>query len=140
MRKGEAGRMRVDGNTDNATFEAQYAGLAKSVFSEIVADAIAAGKQPDEQARLYAELGKPDFVLAYLLACDLPDGDKRAVLARAYQQRASYTEERAREFDHTFHRPFPLLFTEAANDKAAARKVLAGLPLRPAAGKQLPRL
>ncbi|MGH2485949.1 MAG: hypothetical protein ACRDHE_08055 [Ktedonobacterales bacterium] len=132
--------MRADGNMGNATFEDQYAVMAKDVFREIVTDAIAEGKLPDEQAHVYAELGKPDFVVAYLLACDLPDAEKRAVLARAYQRRATYTEERAREFDHTFHRPFPLLFTEAANDKAAARKVLAGLALRPSAGKQLPTL
>ncbi|HKV84137.1 MAG TPA: hypothetical protein VJN88_06240 [Ktedonobacterales bacterium] len=132
--------MRANDYTGDATFEDQYALVAKDVFREIAGDAIAEGKQPDEQARVYAELGKPDFVLAYLLVCDLPDAEKRAVLARAYQRRATYTEERAREFDHKFHRPFPLLFTEAANDKAAARKILAGLPLRPAAGKQLPTL
>jgi hypothetical protein len=132
--------MRADGETSNATFEDQYAALAKDVIRQIAADAIADGKQPDEQARVYAELGKPDFALAYLLAGELPDAEKRALYARAFQQRAVYTEERAREFDHTFHRPFPLLFTEAANDKAAARKVLAGLPMRPAAGKQLPTL
>src|SRR6185437_5778553 len=78
--KGNAG-MRADGNTDTATFEDQYAALVKSVFREIVADAIAEGKQPDEQARVYAELGKPDFALAYLLAGELPDAEKRALYA-----------------------------------------------------------
>jgi hypothetical protein len=123
-----------------ASFDATYGPLAKDVFHGLVRDALAQGSDPDERARDYAERGKPDFTLAYLLAGSLADNDKREVLARAYDRRAETTEARAREFDAKFHRPFPLLFSEAANDRAAARKIRAGRPIRPAAERALPQL
>lgn len=132
--------MQANGHGPEATFEDQYGPLAKEVFRQIATDALAEGKDPDEQARRYAEIGKPDFALAYLLAGHLPDASKRDVFAHAYRQRATITEERAREFDRTYHRPFPLLLTDAANDRAAARKVLTGQPLHPRAGRQLPTM
>ncbi len=121
-------------------FNTTYGPLAKDVFHALVRDAIAEGCDPDDRAREYAERGKPDFTLAYLLAGALSDEEKRTTLARAYDRRAEVTEARAHEFDARYHRPFPLLFTEAANDRAAARKIRAGQPVHPGAGRVLPRL
>lgn len=121
-------------------FNAQYGVLVKDVFTRIVGESLAKGEDPDEQARLYVSRGKPDFALAYLVAGTLPEGEKRELLAAAYERRASYTEEKAREFDHKFHRPFPLLFSEAAKDRTTAKQVRAGRRIRPGAGKQLPTL
>jgi hypothetical protein len=122
------------------SFAALYGPLAKDVFHRLVGEAVAEGSDPDERAREYAELGKPDFALAYLLAGTLPEPQRREVLARAYDRRADTTEARAREFDSRFHRPFPMLFTEAANDRAIARTILAGRPIRPGAGRTLPQM
>lgn len=119
-------------------FNAQYQPLAKDVFRAIVHEALTGGASVEEQARAYAERGKPDFALAYLLESALPDAEKRELLAHAYERRAALTEERAREFDRTFHRPFPLLFTEAGKDRAWAKQVRAGRAIRPGAGRQLP--
>ena len=119
-------------------FAAQCRALAKPVFAEIVRDELARGSDADDQARRYAERGKPDFTLAYLLAGVLPDDERRELLARSFDRRAALTEERAREFDHTFHRPFPLLFNNAANDRATARQIRAGKRIRPEMVRQLP--
>ncbi len=134
----EQGREGETPETAGASFETLYAPLAKEVFHALVRDSLAQGGDPDEQARQYAELGKPDFALAYLLACGMPDVEKRTTLARAYDRRAETTEARAREFDGKFHRPFPLLFAEAANDRAAARTIRAGRPVRPRESHSLP--
>lgn len=107
-------------------FNTQYQALAKDVFREIVHETVADGASVEEEARGYAERGKPDFALAYLLECTLSDSEKREVLAHAYERRATLTEERAREFDRRFHRPFPLLFTEASKDRTTAKQVRAG--------------
>ncbi|MBF6592470.1 MAG: hypothetical protein IVW57_18320 [Ktedonobacterales bacterium] len=117
-----------------ADFNAQYGALVKDVFTRIVNDALARGEHPEAQARVYASLGKPDFTLAYLVAGTLPDGEKRDLLAAAYERRATYTEEKAREFDRRFHRPFPLLFTGATRDRMTARRIRAGQGIRPEPG------
>ena len=119
-------------------FNTQYQVLAKDVFRELVYEAMTGGASVDEQAREYAERGKPDFALAYLLESALPDGEKREVLAHAYERRATITEQRAREFDHQFHRPFPLLFAEASKDRTAAKQVRTGGAIHPSASHQLP--
>lgn len=121
-----------------ADFNAQYGVLVKDVFTKIIEEALEKGEQPDAQARVYAALGKPDFTLAYLVAGALPDDSKRELLAAAYERRAAYTEEKAREFDRRFHRPFPLLFTEAAKDRETAKRVRAGHRIHPGADKHLP--
>jgi hypothetical protein len=121
-----------------ADFNTRYGKLVKDVFTEIVHQATAKGENPDAQARVYAALGKPDFTLAYLVAGSLPDGEKRDLLASAYERRAVYIEEKAREFDRRFHRPFPLLFTEASKDRATAKQIRAGRRIPPGADKQLP--
>ena len=119
-------------------FAAQCHALTKAVFANVVRDELARGSDADEQARRYAERGKPDFTLAYLLAGVLPDDERRALLARAFERRAALTEERAREFDRKFHRPFPMLFNDAANDRATARQIRAGKRIRPETVRQLP--
>lgn len=106
-------------------FTTQFAAQAKAVFSTLAQDALAHGADPDEEAQRYAERGKPDFALAYLLLGSGADADKRAVLAHAYERRAILTEQQARDFDRRFHRPFPLLFTEANKDRATARRLRA---------------
>ena len=120
---------RTRQSEQSASFDAHYGALSKEVFQRIVREELAKGASADEQARVYAELGKPDFVLAYLLAGTLADAEKRDLLARAYERRAEYTEAKAREFDQKFHRPFPLLFTEATRDRTAARRMRAGREL-----------
>lgn len=122
----------------SSEFNAQYQALAKDVFREIVGEAVASGASVEEEARAYSERGRPDFALAYLLECALPDSEKRELLAHSYERRAALTEERAREFDRRFHRPFPLLYTEANKDRTTAKQVRAGRPIHPGAGRQLP--
>jgi hypothetical protein len=119
-------------------FTAQCRALTKPVFADIVRDELARGSDADDQARWYAERGKPDFTLAYLLAGALPDDERRELLARSFERRAALTEERAREFDRKFHRPFPMLFNDAANDRATARQIRAGTRIRPETVRQLP--
>ncbi len=123
-----------------STFAARYGFLAKPVFHELVRAALAEGHDPDERARHFATRGKPEFALAYLLAGSLDEDEKRATLALSYERRAELTDQRAREFDAKFHRPFPLLHTEAAKDRVTARRIRAGQSVRPGAGKQLPTL
>ena len=98
------------------------------------------GADAAERAREYTERGKPDFVLAYLLLADLPDDEKLALYAQAHERRSAYIEQKARQFDREFHRPFPLLFQEAAKDRALARRIRAGQSISPGAGRQLPMM
>lgn len=121
-----------------ASFDARYGALSKEVFQNIVREELAKGANADEQARVYAELGKPDFALAYLLAGTLADAEKHDLLARAYERRAEQTEARAREFDKRFHRPFPLLFTDATRDRTAASRIRAGRALQPDMNRPAP--
>jgi hypothetical protein len=126
-----------DGNT---SFDALYRPLLRPAFVEIVRKSLAEGADAAEQARAYADRGKPDFALGYLLVADLPDEEKRALYALAHERRAAYIEQKARQFDREFHRPFPLLFQEATKDRALARRIRAGQTVRPGAGRQLPMM
>ncbi len=119
-------------------FDTQYRPLMKDVFAEIVAKAVREGADPVTEARTYAERGKPDFVLAYLIVSGLPDAEKREIFAHAHERRATHIEQRAQQFNSEFHRPFPLLRTEAAKDRIAARNVRAGRAIQPGAGKHIP--
>lgn len=123
-----------------ASFNAQYRVLVKDVFVRIVGESLANGEDPDERARSYASRGKPDFTLAYLVAGALPEAEKRELLAASYERRAANTEQKAREFDRRFHRPFPLLYSEATKDRTTAKQIRAGRRIRPGAGKHLPTL
>ena len=129
--------------TDNSpdtlpAFDALYRLQARQAILDVVADELAAGADAEEQAKRYAEKGKPDFVLAYLLGSALPDERKRELYAVAHEQRAIYIQQRAREFDQRFHRAFPLLETESANDRVTARRIRAGMPPGKGRGRQIP--
>ena len=123
-----------------ASFDALYAAHSKAVFRELVAREVRDGCDPIARARDYLERGKPDFVLAFLLVGELPDGEKRELLACAYERRAQLTEEKANDFDRRFHRPFPLLRLEASKDRTLAQRVRAGGTLRPGLGRPLPTI
>jgi hypothetical protein len=113
------------------SFATQYQPLLKDVFVRLMHDDLAKGNDAEARARHYCHSGKPDFVLAYLMTSDLPDEEKRSVLAESYERRATITLERARDFDRRFHREFPLLLTSAAEDRSAARKIRAGMSIKP---------
>jgi hypothetical protein len=129
-----------DAQTSLPAFASQYGPLSKEVFTGIARKEIAEGADADERARAYAERGKPEFALAFLLLGELPDDERRVIFAYAHERRAANTEQRAREFDRNFHRPFPLLAAEAAHDRALARQIRVGQALQHGAGKQLPLL
>src|SRR5215467_12522734 len=98
------------------TFEELYAPLLKDVFK------IHAQKQLDQgddglvSACTYAEQGKPEFALAFLLLLGITDDEKREILAHAYERRAAHSKEKAEQFNRQFHRPFPLIKLEAQKD------------------------
>lgn len=111
------------------TFESLYSSLLKEVFTEQAREQLARGAEAGPAARMYAELGKPDFVLAFLLLVQQPEDEKRAVFARAYERRAELSEQRAAEYSMQFHRPFPLIKLEARKDLLAARAIRQGQPV-----------
>jgi hypothetical protein len=119
-------------------FAALYATQAREAIRALACAALADGADAAAQAHDYAGRGKPDFALAYLLECALSDDEKRAIYAEAFERRAALTERKAREFDAQFHRPFPLLTSDAAQDRGRARQVREGKRLGKGAGKQLP--
>ena len=110
------------------TFEEQFAPLLKEVFTAHAREQLRQGADGLAQARSYAEQGKPDFALAFLLLVDIPDDEKREVLAQAYEQRAHFSEKKARQFDRQFHRSFPLIKLEAQKDRRMARTIRGGQP------------
>ena len=112
------------------TFETLYASLLKQVFTTQAREQIAQGSDALASARTYAEQGKPDFALAFLLLLDIPDGEKRELLARAYEQRAFLSERKAEEFQAQFHRPFPMIKLEAQKDRLAAQAIREGKRVR----------
>jgi hypothetical protein len=122
------------------SFETLYRSLLRPAIGEIAERELTGGTDAAERAREYTERGKPDFVLAYLLLADLPDDEKRTLYAQAHERRSAYIEQKARQFDHEFHRPFPLLFQEAAKNRALARRIRAGQSISPGAGRQLPMM
>jgi hypothetical protein len=122
------------------TFDTLCRSLVRPAIDKIAQKDVESGADAAEQARMYTERGKPDFALAYLLVADLPDEEKRALYALAHERRAAYIEQKARQFDREFHRPFPLLFQEAAKDRALARRIRAGQSISLGAGRQLPMM
>lgn len=121
-------------------FAALYGGEEREAIRDLARTELEKGATAAEQARMYAAKGKPDFTLAYLLASDLPDGERQAIYAEAFERRASLTETKARELDKQFHRAFPMLFSDAAQDRALARRVRDGRGFGHGAGKQLPMM
>jgi hypothetical protein len=108
------------------TFQEQYAPILKDVFSQHARQQLQQGVDGLAAARAYAEQGKPDFTLAFLLSIDLREEEKRALLAQAYDQRARNSDEKAAQFQMQFHRSFPLIKLEAQRDRAAARAIREG--------------
>ena len=112
------------------TFAELYSQQTKEVFLEQARTALAQGKDGLQCAQEYAERGKPDFALAYLLLLDVADEVKRDVFSHAYEQRARLSDEKAESLDKQFHRPFPLIKLEAQKDRMAAQHVRQGRKLR----------
>jgi hypothetical protein len=127
-------------NAAGKAFDALYRSLLRPAIDEIAQKEVERGADAAEQARMYTERGKPDFALAYLLLADLPDEEKRALYAQSHERRAAYIEQKARQFDRQFARPFPLLYQEAAKDRALARKIRAGQSVSPGVGRRLPMM
>ncbi len=114
-----------------ATFAELYASLLKKdVFTVHARENLAQGADALTCALAYAEQGKPEFVLAYLLLATLTDEEKREILAVSFERRANLSEEKAEQFDQQFHRPFPLIKLEAQKDRLAAQQVRQGRRVR----------
>jgi hypothetical protein len=112
------------------TFEELYAPQLKDVFKAHAQQQLDRGADGLASSRDYAEQGKPEFTLAFLLLMDLPEDQKRELLAHAYERRATLSEEKAQQLNIQFHRPFPLIKLEAQKDRIAARSIRQGKHVR----------
>ncbi len=108
------------------TFEELYAQQLKEVFKTQAQEQIEQGTDALATSRAYAEQGKPDFTLAFLLHADLPEEEKRELLAHSYERRAALSEKKAQQLDLQFHRSFPLIKLEAQKDRQVARAIRQG--------------
>jgi hypothetical protein len=108
------------------TFEEHYARQLKEVFKTQAQELIEQGADALASSRAYAEQGKPEFTLAFLLLVDLPEEEKRELLAHAYERRAVLSEKKAQQLDIQFHRSFPLIKLEAQKDRQVARSIRQG--------------
>ena len=112
------------------TFEELYAQQLKDVFKTQAQQQIDQGADALASSRAYAQQGKPEFTLAFLLLIDLPEGEKRELLAHSYERRAVLSEKKAQQLDIQFHRPFPLIKLEAQKDRQVARSIRQGKEVR----------
>jgi hypothetical protein len=113
------------------TFAELYTPLLKSdVFVTQARQNIEQGADGLTCALAYAEQGKPEFTLAYLLLIELSENEKREILATSFEQRAVLSNAKADEFDSKFNRPFPLIKVEAQKDRLAANQVRLGRRVR----------
>ena len=112
------------------TFAELYSSLLKEVFTTQARQQLEQGADGLALARSYAEQGKPEFTLAFLLLISGTEEEKRELLAHAYERRADLSEEKAEEWDRQFHRPFPLIKLEAHKDRLAAQQVRQGKRIR----------
>lgn len=112
------------------TFASLYAPALKEVFIEQAQQQIAQGADPLVSAHSYAELGKPEFTLAFLLLIEQPEEEKRETLAQAYERRAALSQEKAQAYSAQFHRPFPLIKLDARKDLLAAAAVRQNQPIQ----------
>lgn len=109
------------------TFADIYTSLLKNeIFLEKARENLTQGADALTCALEYADNGKPDFTLAYLLLTELSDAEKREILAVSFDQHAKHAEEKAEQFDEKFHRPFPLIKLEAQKDRLAAQQIRQG--------------
>ena len=114
----------------SVSFDDQHRTLANAAISDLARQAVAGGADPVALAQVYSEKGKPEFVLAYLLESELPDQEKRELLASAFETRAAQSEQWARDSEAKYSRPFPLVHLEAQKDRANARNLRAGKAIR----------
>ena len=112
------------------TFEELYAKQLKDVFKTRAQQQLDQGADALVSSRAYAEQGKPEFTLAFLLLIDLPEDEKRELLAYSYERRAALSVEKARQLDIQFHRSFPLIKLEAQKDRQSARSIRQGKEVR----------
>jgi len=123
------------------TFAELYASLLKNdVFTVKAQENLNQGADGLTCALAYAEQGKPEFTLAYLLLIELSDNEKREILAVSYDQRAKISEAKAEQFDQQFHRPFPLIKLEAQKDRLSAQQVRQGRRVRRDAANRILRV
>ena len=108
------------------TFEELYAQQLKDVFKVQAREQIERGADALVSSRAYAEQGKPEFTLAFLLLINLPEEEKRELLAHSYERRAVLSEKKAQQLDIQFHRSFPLIKLEAQKDRQVARSIRQG--------------
>src|SRR5579872_721005 len=122
------------------TFAELYTPLLKSdVFMTQARQNVEQGADSLTCALEYAEQGKPEFTLAYLLLIELSENEKREILAISFERRATISEAKAEEFDIKFHRPFPLIKVEAQKDRLAANQVRQGRRVRRETRSQIGR-
>ena len=112
------------------SFAEQYRVLLKDIFLEQAGQQLEQGADGFTYADAYAEQGKPEFALAYLLLTELSDDAKRDIFARSYERRAELSEQKADDFDRQFHRPFPLIKLEAQKDRLVAQQIRQGKRVR----------
>jgi hypothetical protein len=112
------------------SFSDLYGGTLKDVFLDLAREQLEQGADGLTNADAYAEQGKPDFTLAYLLLIDISDDVKRDIFARSYEQRATLSEQKANEFSLQFHRAFPMIKVEAQKDRQIAQQVRQGKRVR----------
>ncbi len=112
------------------TFEELYAPQLKDVFKTHARQQLEQGANGLVAAQAYAEQGKPEFALAFLLLIDIPEDEKRELLAHSYERRATLSEQKAEELNQQFHRPFPLIKLEAQKDRISARSIRQGKRVR----------
>ena len=112
------------------TFEELYAQQLKDVFKTQAQQQIEQGADALASSHAYAEHGKPEFTLAFLLLVDLPDDEKRELLAHSYERRAVLSETKAQQLDLQFHRSFPLIKLEAQKDRQVASSIRQGKEVR----------
>ncbi|GCE14110.1 hypothetical protein [Tengunoibacter tsumagoiensis] len=110
-------------------FHTLYASMLKDVFLEKAQGQVSQGQDSIACAKGYAQQGKPDFTLAYLLLSEIDVEEKQNLLAEAYEQRALFSEEKAEALSQQFQRAFPLIKLEAQKDRSAAQRVRQGQPI-----------
>ncbi len=108
------------------TFEELYGQQLKEVFKTQAQQQLEKGADALDSSRAYAEQGKPEFTLAFLLLVDLPEEEKRELLAHSYDRRADLSELKAKQLDVQFHRSFPLIKIDAQRDRQLAHAIRRG--------------
>jgi hypothetical protein len=111
------------------TFNDLYSGLSKDVFLEHARQQLEQGADGIACANAYANEGKVDFALAHLLLSVAPDDVKCEIFARAFEQRATLSDEKAADFTRRYHRSFPLIKLEVQKDRLSAQQVRQQKPI-----------